>query len=144
MRMLADGREFNLTRSPMPGNRLPKRSNGTVALVLNGAPFLAPVTNNRAWSKTPDAWLDYIWVTVDGVAYYATLDPAESSIDFAGVECVTDNGTASRRDPARVQFDRANRDDARVKKFKETWRTRNGVPLTVAATVIGDDGGESE
>ena len=144
MRMLCDNREFNLTRSPMPGNRLPKRSNGTVALVVNGAPFVAPVTNNRAWSKTPDAWLDYIWVTVEGVAFYATLDPAESSIDFAGVECVTDSGTASRRDPARVQFDRANRDDARVKKFKETWRTRNGVPLAVAATVIGDDLGESE
>ena len=144
MCMLADGREFNLTRSPMPGNRLPKRSNGTVALVLNGAPFLAPVTNNRAWSKTPDAWLDYIWVTIDGCAYYATLDPAESSLDFAGVECVTDNGTASRRDPARVQFDRANRDDARVKKFKETWRTRNGVPLAVAATVTGFADGEAE
>ena len=144
MRMLADGREFNLTRSPMPGNRLPKRSNGTVALVLNGAPFLAPVTNNRAWSKTPDAWLDYIWVSIAGCAYYATLDPAESSIDFAGVECVTDNGTASRKDPVRVQSDRANRDDARVAKFKETWRTRNGVPLAVAATVTGFPDGEAE
>ena len=136
MRMLCDGREFNLTRSPMSGNRLPKRSNGTVALVLNGAPFLAPVTNNRAWSRTPDAWLDYIWLTVSGVAYYATLDPAESSADFAGCEVTTDNGTAARKDPARVQFDRENRDLARVKKFKETWRTRNGVPTLepIAAT----------
>ena len=144
MRMLCEGREFNLTRSPMSGNRLPKRSNGMVALVLNGAPFLAPVTNNRAWSKTPDAWLDYIWVTIAGVAYYATLDPAEPSANFAGVEVTTDNGTASRRDPARVQSDRANRDDARVRKFKETWRTRNGAPLTVGATVLGNDEGDAE
>jgi len=144
MRMIADGREFNLTRSPMPGNRLPKRSAGTVAIVLDGAPFYAPVTNNRAWSKTPDAWLDYVWVTSGGVAYYATLDPAEPSSNLAGVECTTDAGTAARRDPARVQFDRANRDDARVRKFKETWRTRNGVPLAVAATVTGFADGEAE
>jgi hypothetical protein len=93
--MLCDNREFNLVRSPMPGNRLPKRFNGTVSLIVNGAPFVAPITSNRAWSRTPDAWLEYIWLDVEGVGYYATLDPAEPASDYAGMSCVVDTGTAT-------------------------------------------------
>ena len=123
MRLLNGNREFALVKSPMSGNRLPKRSNGTVALIVDGTPFVAPVTNNRAWSKTPDTWLDYVWIELDGIAYYATLDYAEKAIDWNGAEISTDAGTSSRKDPVRVTS-RVGVEAARVAAFKTTWAAR--------------------
>lgn len=123
MKLKIGERELNLVKSPMTGNRLPKRSNGTVALVVNGAPFVAPVTNNRAWSADPATTLDYIWITKENVAYYATLDYAESASALAGAECEILDGTATRKDPARVTAATA-REAERVKNFKTTWTAR--------------------
>jgi hypothetical protein len=125
MKLKIGERELNLVKSPMSGNRLPKRSNGTVNVVLDGAPFVAPVTNNRAWSKTSDTWLDYVWVTRDGVAYYATLDYTESAQTLAGAELQIADGVAERKDPARVTS-RTEVETLRITKFKNTWTARHG------------------
>lgn len=124
MKLKIGERELNLVKSPMAGNRLPKRSNGTVAVVVDGAPFVAPVTNNRAWSKTSDTWLDYVWVQRDGVAYYATLDYAERASELAGAELQILDGTAERKDPARVTS-RTEVEANRIAQFKTTWAARH-------------------
>ena len=72
MQAILGTRDFNLVKSPIKGNRLPKRA-GAVSIIVNGTPFQAPVTTNRAWSADAAHVLEYIWLDIDGTAYY--LEP---------------------------------------------------------------------
>jgi hypothetical protein len=109
--------EYNLVKSPIKGNRLPKRA-GRVEIVVDGAPFVAPVTSNRAWSASPEFVLEYVWVEKDGVAYYATLDYAVAADSWKGAEVTIADGVAKRADPKRVTA-AVERETTRVDKFKK-------------------------
>jgi hypothetical protein len=114
--------EYNLVKSPIKGNRMPKRA-GRVELIVDGAPFVAAVTTNRAWSASAEWVLDYVWVEKDGVAYYATLDYAVSADTWKGAEVTIAEGMAKRKDPARVTA-AVEREKTRVIKFKEWAESR--------------------
>ena len=122
MKATINGVDYRMVLSPMAGNRLPKRGNGTVEVVVNGSPVTAPVTNNVSWAEAGKE-LFYIWFEVDGKAYYVTLDYAVPASDFAGAEIVTAEGTAARVDPVRVTKDPV-KEAARVAKFRTTWEAR--------------------
>ena len=122
MKATLRGTEYRLTLSPMSANRLPKRSNGTVEVTVNGEPFTAPVTNNVSWAEAGKE-IYYIWVLIDGKAYYLTLDYATSASTYTGEEIATAEGTASRADPARVTKDPV-KEAARISNFKATWEAR--------------------
>jgi len=116
MKLVNGNVEYNLVKSPIKGNRLPKRA-GRVEIVVDGAPFAAPVTSNRAWSASADFVLDYVWVEKDGVAYYATLDYAVSADTWKGAEVTIAEGVAKRKDPKRVTA-ATEREESRIVKFK--------------------------
>lgn len=134
--MVADGvaREFALTRSPMKVGaglyRLPKArpSSRFVSIVVDGAPFVAPVTDNKAWSKSADKFLEYIWVLDGkGSAWYVTLGYGETVEDFAGAEFSFREGVGPKP-PVRiadgdkaVEGTAAFREAERVRKFSESW-----------------------
>jgi hypothetical protein len=118
MKLVYGTTEYNLVKSPIKGNRLPKRA-GRVEIVVDGAPFIAPVTTNRAWSASADVTLDYVWVEKDGVAYYATLDYAVSADSWKGAEVTIAEGVAKRPDPKRITA-AVEREATRVTKFK-SW-----------------------
>jgi hypothetical protein len=118
-------REFKLVKSTCPGNRLPKRVSSSVALIVNGVPFSAPVTSNAAWSAFPEKTLEYVWVERAGVAYYATLDYAEKAADWVGAEVTIADGVATREDPIRETAAKT-REAERVAKFK-TWVANRGM-----------------
>lgn len=122
MKATIGAREFSLTKSPMTGNRLPKRG-GNVALTVDGSPYVAVTTTNRGWAKSPDLVLEYIWIEVGGKAYYLTLNYAESASSLAGSEIVTSEGTGPKP-AARVTVDTAT-EIARVSRFKATWAARS-------------------
>jgi hypothetical protein len=125
MKAKIGNREFRLVLSPMKTNRLPKRSNGTVPVVVNGTPFVAPVTNNASWSASPDVVLEYIWIEYEGKAYYLTLDYAEKASSLAGEEIVVSEGAAARPDPERVTA-LGEKEKARVEAFRATWARKYG------------------
>ena len=115
------GREFALTLSPLPGNRLPKRA-GSTKLELDGAETLAPVTSNKGWAKDPSLVLEYIWITLpDGKSYYLTLDYAEKAEAVKDLSVV--EGTGPK--PAARVTSAKETEAARIAKFKETWASRN-------------------
>lgn len=113
------GRDFRLTLSPLPGNRMPKRSS-PVALVVDGKAATGAVTTNRAWAESPEKVLEYVWLEISGKAYYLTLDYAEKA---GPMELRLDEGTAKRADPARVG--KADKEAARITAFKATWAARS-------------------
>ncbi len=116
MQAILGTRDFNLVKSPIKGNRLPKRA-GAVSIIVNGTPFQAPVSTNRAWSADAAHVLEYIWLDIDGTAYYLTLNYAEKAIDLAGSEFEVKEGVAKRKDPVRVTA-AIERESTRVSKFK--------------------------
>ncbi len=121
MKALAnDGREFALTLSPLPGNRLPKRA-GSTKVIVDGTPVEAPVTTNRGWSKDPAKTLEYIWVTAsDGKAYYLTLNYGEPASVVTELTLADGSGP---KPPARVTA--AEKTEAeRIAKFRATWAAR--------------------
>ena len=122
-------RDFALTRSPMkqPDGtyRLPKPrpSSKSVSIILEGAPFVAPVTDNKAWSKSSDKFLEYIWVVKAGCAYYITLNYGEVVSDFAGEEFSFADGYGPKPVVRVTEGDATQREAERVRKFKEAWLT---------------------
>lgn len=124
MKLVNGERQFRMVKSPMKANRLPKRGSGSVNLIVNGSPTECPVTTNRAWSAEPSKILDYIWIPVTDVAYYVTLDYAESAADWNGAEVQIQDGVASRVDPVRVTA-KIEVETTRIVKFKATWEARN-------------------
>lgn len=115
----ATNREFKLVKAE--NKRLPKRFAGTVKLSLNGTEGEFRVTNNRAWCGTAADSLEYIWMEIDTVAYYITLNYGEAASEFAGVKLETADGIGPKP-AARVTAtdDAAKREATRVAKFK-TW-----------------------
>jgi hypothetical protein len=99
--------------------RLPKRNCTDLAIKLDGSAYVAKVTDNAAWSADPTKTLEYIWVEVGGVAYYATLDYAEKAKDLAGKNFLAKDGVAPKPVP-RVTA-RMDRELARIDAFRETW-----------------------
>jgi hypothetical protein len=127
MKVLVDGIEYALVKSPITRGGakycLPKRG-GSVEVVLNGAPFVAKVTDNKAWSGKDD-YLTYIWIEVDGVSWYATLDAGVRAEAWKGAELTTADGVAKRANPPRETTDERGKVEAgRVAKFKE-WAANN-------------------
>jgi hypothetical protein len=122
MKALANGgtREFALTLSPLPGNRLPKRA-GTTDVIVDGTPTKAPVTTNKGWAKDPSLVLAYIWVTAaDGKSYYLTLDYAEPASAVTDLSIVEGTGP---KPVARVTA-KPELEAARIAKFKASWEAR--------------------
>ena len=119
MKVTLGSTDYRLTLSPLPGNRLPKRSNGTVDILVNGAPFTAPVTNSVGFSA-PGKAIYYPWILVDGKAYYLALDYDVKASEIAGENLTVGEGTASRPDPVRVPKS-AEAEYERVRKFRETY-----------------------
>ena len=121
-------REFALTRSPMKtaegGYRLPKArpSSRSVSIVIDGAPFVAPVTDNKAWSKSADKFLEYIWVLdATGNAWYVTLGYGETVEMYAGEEFAFAEGVGPKPAARVTEGDATAREAERVRKFKEAW-----------------------
>ena len=124
MKATIGDRVFALVKSPMKGNRMPKRAM-SLAVIVNGAPFVAAVTSNRAWSGSPEKCLEYIWiVAADGLAYYLTLDYAEAASGFAGAEISVTEGVGPKPAPRVAVGDRAKVEAARVEKFR-AWALAN-------------------
>ena len=119
MKVTLRGTNYRLTLSPLPGNRLPKRSNGTVELLVNGAPFTAPVTNSVGFSA-PGKAIYYPWILIDGKAYYLALDYDTKASEIAGENLTVSEGSAERPDPVRVPKSAESEAD-RVRKFRETY-----------------------
>jgi len=116
-----NGREFALTLSPLPGNRLPKRA-GATPVTIDGSPVTAPVTTNKGWAKDSSLILSYIWLTApDGKSYYLTLDYAEPASAVTELSLADGEGP---KPPKRVT-DKVETEAARIAKFKETWAARN-------------------
>ena len=113
---------YRLVLSPMTGNRLPKRA-ASVQIVVDGTPTTAPVTSNASWAADGKT-LEYIWIVIDGKAYYLTLDYDQKASELTGTEFTTSEGTAARVDPARITKDAA-KEAARIAGFKTTWAARS-------------------
>jgi hypothetical protein len=135
----AVAREFALTRSPMKTAegtyRLPKArpSSRFVSIIVDGAPFTAPVTDNKSWSKSADKFLEYIWIQApDGNAFYVTLGYGESVSDFKGVEFTTAEGSGPKPVVRVTEGDATAREAERVKKFKEAWATNRAAEEAAA------------
>lgn len=118
MKALLKGTEYNLVKMP----RLPKRA-GSVGLIQNGNPIVAPVTTNRGWNTDAKFILSYIWLEHGGIAYYLTLDYAVPASDFAGEEVTVTEGKAKRSDPKRVT-NKVATEAGRIEKFKITYAAR--------------------
>jgi hypothetical protein len=106
------------------GYRLPKArpSSRSVAIIVEGAPFVAPVTDNKAWSKSADKFLEYIWVQdAAGNAWYITLGYGETVADYAGIEFSFAEGSGPKPATRVTEGDATAREAERVKKFKDTW-----------------------
>ena len=125
MKAIIGDRTFALVKSPMKGNRMPKRSNGVLPVIINGTPSIASVTTNRAWSGSPEKTLEYIWIFYnDGLAYYLTLDYAEKASGFAGAEITVTDGVGPKPAARVAVGDRAKVEAARVEKFR-AWALAN-------------------
>jgi hypothetical protein len=115
--------DYRLTLSPLSGNRLPKKS-PSIAVTVNGEAQTAAVTTNAAWSADATKILAYVWIVIDGRAYYITGDYAQPASDFADAKITTSEGTAARVDPVRVTA-KVDREATRVSLFKATWAARS-------------------
>ena len=129
MKAILAGRDFALTKREN-GPNLPKRFAGTVDLIVNGAPTVVRVTDNIAYAGTRDVALQYLWVEVDGKAFYVTLDPGVLASLYAGEELSIVEGTGPKV-PARaitredgISMDRAWTESERLRKFRATWAKR--------------------
>ena len=118
---LENGRVLALTRTSARGSNLPKRSSGTVEVVVNGNPETLLVTSNAAWCGAPDLTLEYVWVYVEGSgAYYATLDYAEKASDLAGGIFDVSEGTGPKPVPRRTgTVERGLTEFGRETKFRD-------------------------
>jgi hypothetical protein len=119
---LSTAREFTLTLSGKPANRLPKRT-GTISVSVDGAAFLAPVTTNRGWAASPEVVIEYIWVLVSGKGYYATLPYGEAASSFVGATFRLAEGRAADPIPARIGD--PTREANRIAAFRVTYAARS-------------------
>jgi len=118
MKVTIGSTEYRATLSPLPGNRLPKRSNGSVEVILNGSPFTSTVTSSAGFSA-PGKTIAYPYFLLDGKAYYIALDYEVAASTLKGVEVTIGEGVASRPDPARVPKSDA-AEAERIRKFRDT------------------------
>jgi len=129
---LVGGRKLTLVNGS--ARRMPKKS-VDLPIVLDGTPYVAKVTSNIAWCGGVAAKaLEYIWVEIDGVAKYATLNYGEKAAEFAGVAFERKDGVGDPI-PKRVTATAAakKREAGRVEKFVVTWaKRRDGVTEEVA------------
>lgn len=118
-------RKLSLKKSEV--KRLPKRSYVTLAIKLDGVDYTARVTSNVAWCGKSEKALEYIWVEVNGVAMYATLNYGEKAASLAGENFVPKDGVGDRIEK-RVTATKAaaKREADRVEKFRVSFAARNG------------------
>lgn len=144
---LANGtRKLTLKKSEV--GRLPKKSYVDLAITLDGAPYVARVTSNLAWCGKGEKALEYIWVEVDGIARYVTLNPGERAVSFAGTNFVPTDG-AGDPVPKRVTATPTakKREENRVNDFRKTWAEKYGPKVaepTGDETPAAEPTGETE
>jgi hypothetical protein len=110
--------------------RLPKRNCTDLEIKLDGAKYVAKVTNNAAWAADATKTLEYIWVEISGVAYYATLEYAEKAESLKGAKFVAKDGVAPKPVP-RLTADRV-REEKRIAEFRKTWYANREGAVEVA------------
>lgn len=120
--------------------RLPKRNCSDLEIRLDGAKYVAKVTDNAAWAADATKTLEYIWVEISGVAYYATLDYAEKAESLKGAKFVAKEGVAPK--PVARVTAKLEREELRIARFRDTWHA-NREGEVVPAIVVEVDSIES-
>lgn len=105
--------------------RLPKRNCSDLEIKLDGAKYVAKVTDNAAWAADATKTLEYIWVEISGVAYYATLNYAEKAESLKGAKFVAKDGVAPK--PVARVTAKLDREADRIAKFRDTWHANRPV-----------------
>lgn len=114
---------------------LPKKAPKVGKVLIDGKEVEFQTTNNKGFTK-PDTVINYIWVTLpNGDTGYITLDYNVEAMTYVGKDFTLKDGTASRKDPARVPKDATVGED-RIKKFKET-QAKKAADKGTAASAAG-------